>query len=112
MLPDQPIVSRDQDLKHAAKLLGIYTRQMEALDKHRGKGKQKITVEHVNVHEGGQAIVGTVEAPAKNGSAKKGAAVKPVTSLENKPGPVMPAVSLIKESKVRAPEKARIKRGK
>jgi hypothetical protein len=31
-----------------------------ALNRHRGKGHQKVTVEHVHVHEGGQAIVGNV----------------------------------------------------
>lgn len=62
MLPDQTFAGRDMNLKHAEKLAGIYTRQLEALDKHRGKGKQKITVEHVNVHAGGQAIVGDVHA--------------------------------------------------
>jgi len=35
---------------------------MAALDKHRGKGQQKITVERVNVAPGGQAIVGHVQA--------------------------------------------------
>jgi hypothetical protein len=34
---------------------------LEALNRHRGKGQQKVTVEHVHVHEGGQAIVGNVE---------------------------------------------------
>ena len=72
---------RDNNLKHAAKLLGIYTRQWEALNKHRGKGQQKITVEHVHVHAGGQAIVGTVETSQKTrsqtkASAKNGAAGK------------------------------------
>jgi len=33
---------------------------LEALNKHRGKGQQKVTVEHVHVHQGGQAIVGHV----------------------------------------------------
>jgi hypothetical protein len=33
---------------------------LEALDKHRRGGNQKMTVEHVHVHEGGQAIVGNV----------------------------------------------------
>jgi hypothetical protein len=33
---------------------------MEALNRHRGKGQQKMTVEHVHVHDGGQAIVGFV----------------------------------------------------
>jgi hypothetical protein len=41
--------------------------QVEALNRtqgHKGgqsKGQQKVTVEHVNVHKGGQAIVGTVQ---------------------------------------------------
>jgi hypothetical protein len=30
-------------------------------NRHRGKGQQKVTVEHVHVHSGGQAIVGAVE---------------------------------------------------
>lgn len=58
---------RDQNLKHAVKLLGIYERQLAALDKHRGKGQQKITVEHVTVEAGGQAIVGNVETKAPAG---------------------------------------------
>jgi hypothetical protein len=33
----------------------------EALNRHRGKGQQKVTVEHVHVHAGGQAVVGMVE---------------------------------------------------
>jgi hypothetical protein len=65
MLPGQTLEGRDLNLRHAAKLMGLFTRQLEALDKHRGKGQQKITVEHVNVHAGGQAIVGsTVNAPS------------------------------------------------
>ena len=31
-------------------------------DAHRGKGQQKVMVEHVHFHEAGQAIVGNVEA--------------------------------------------------
>ena len=42
------------------KLMRLYTQQLEALDKHRRKGNQKMIVEHVHVHEGGQAIVGNV----------------------------------------------------
>jgi hypothetical protein len=36
---------------------------LEALNRHRGKGQQKVTVEHVHVHAGGQAVVGMVETP-------------------------------------------------
>jgi hypothetical protein len=38
-----------------------YTTLLEALNRYRGKGQQKVTVEHVHVHEGGQAIVGNVK---------------------------------------------------
>jgi hypothetical protein len=40
---------------------------LEALNRHRGKGQQKVTVEHVHVNAGGQAVVGTVEAPRRAG---------------------------------------------
>jgi hypothetical protein len=42
------------------KLMRTFTSQMEALRKHRNGGNQKVVVEHVHVHEGGQAIVGHV----------------------------------------------------
>jgi hypothetical protein len=34
--------------------------QMEALKRYRTGGQQKVTVEHVTVNDGGQAIVGAV----------------------------------------------------
>jgi len=37
---------------------------MAALKDYRSKGEQKMTVQHVHVAEGGQAIVGNVSAPA------------------------------------------------
>lgn len=57
----QGFEARDMNLKHAQKLMSLYTQQLNALNKHRGKGQQKVTVEHVNVAPGGQAIVGNVE---------------------------------------------------
>ena len=42
------------------KLARTYTAQMEALRKHRNGGKQTVTVQHVNVEDGGNAIVGNV----------------------------------------------------
>jgi hypothetical protein len=38
---------------------------LDALNRHRSKGTQKITVEHVYVHSGGQAVVGIVEEPGE-----------------------------------------------
>lgn len=51
------------------KLARTYTAQVEALRKHRNGGKQTVTVQHVNVSDGGQAIVGHVDAGGrvKNG---------------------------------------------
>jgi len=69
MIDGQTFEGRDQNLKHAAKFMALYERQVAALDKHRGKGKQKITVEHVNVHAGGQAIVGDVNAGDRSSAA-------------------------------------------
>ena len=42
------------------KLARTFTAQVEALRKHRHGGQQKMTVEHVTVEKGGQAIVGNV----------------------------------------------------
>lgn len=53
------------------KLMRLYNYQLETLDKHRRKGKQKMTVEHVHVHEGGQAIVGNVTQGEEGASNEK-----------------------------------------
>ena len=54
---------RKENLNEANKLSRTHTTLLEALNRHRGKGQQKVTVEHVHVHvhDGGQAIVGNVE---------------------------------------------------
>ena len=46
----------------ATKMLRTYTAQVEALAKIKRGGAQKVVVEHVHVHAGGQAIVGQVTA--------------------------------------------------
>jgi hypothetical protein len=79
-VPDQTFAGRDMALKHAQKLMSLYTQQLAALDKHRGKGQQKVTVEYVHVEAGGQAIVGNVEAGARVAKDPTGAA-----ALENTP---------------------------
>ena len=62
MIPEQTLEGRKENLNQANKLSRTYTTLLEALNRQRGKGQQKVTVEHVHVHEGGQAIVGNVEA--------------------------------------------------
>ncbi len=53
------------------KLARTFAVQMEALKRYRTGGEQKVTVQHVTVNEGGQAIVGAVsQAPAPTGAMK------------------------------------------
>jgi len=55
----------DRAMKSANQLMGMYGQQLTTLDRHRGKGQQRITVERVAVVESGrQAIVGNIEMPA------------------------------------------------
>lgn len=60
MLGEQSFEGRRENLNQAGKLSRTYATLLEALNRHRGKGTQKVTVEHVHVHSGGQAIVGNV----------------------------------------------------
>lgn len=66
MIPDQPLNAHKVYLSQAERLMGLYARHLAALDKHRGRGQQNITVKHVNVASGGQAIVGNVDTGQSN----------------------------------------------
>jgi hypothetical protein len=54
--------------KSADLLLRTFTKEVEALKTYRSKGQQKVDVEHVRVHRGGQAIVGPVSHSVSVGS--------------------------------------------
>jgi len=60
MITDQTSFGREANVNYATKMLRTFTVQMEALKRYRTGGQQKVTVEHVHVTAGGQAIVGTV----------------------------------------------------
>ena len=68
MIDEQTFEGRRENLAQANKLSRTYTMLLEALNRHRGKGQQKVTVEHVHVHAGGQAVLGTVETGGKDRS--------------------------------------------
>lgn len=53
---------RAQELKYAEKFIAGVIKLSEALDKHRGKGNQQITVKRFDVSQGGQAILGNFNA--------------------------------------------------
>ncbi|BCH12103.1 hypothetical protein MesoLj131c_63610 [Mesorhizobium sp. 131-3-5] len=67
MIGEQTFEGRRENLVQANKLSRTYATLLEALNRHRGKGQQKVTVEHVHVHAGGQAVVGTVNAASQAG---------------------------------------------
>jgi hypothetical protein len=70
MRPEQTSEGRSENLNQANKLSRTYAVLLDALNRHRGKGQQKVTVEHVHVHSGGKAVVGMVGAPG-GGAAPK-----------------------------------------
>lgn len=72
MLGEQTFDGRRENLTQANKLSRTYATLLEALNRHRGKGQQKVTVEHVHVHAGGQAMVGMVSAPGQSGGGDAG----------------------------------------
>src|SRR5436853_769959 len=63
MSGEQTFEGHRENLTQANKLSRTYAVLLDALNRHRGKGQQKVTVEHVHVHSGGQAVVGMVETP-------------------------------------------------
>ena len=90
MLAEQTFEARRENLSQANKLSRTYAALLDALNRHRGKGQQKVTVEHVHVHSGGQAIVGPV-APGRRGikntegelDAVRGIAYEPSTPMRS-----------------------------
>ncbi|MCC1481067.1 hypothetical protein [Roseibaca sp. Y0-43] len=55
------IPQQDSAERTLNKLARTFTTQMDALKRYRTGGQQKVTVEHVTVNSGGQAIVGAVQ---------------------------------------------------
>jgi len=85
----ETIQHQDSAERALNKLARTYVAQMEALKRYRTGGEQKVTVQHVSVSEGGQAIVGNVSHAAGETAA---------IALENSP-PVLdaqkPAMSIL-----------------
>lgn len=67
LLAEQTTDGVNSNINRTTKLMRTYMAQMEALNKYRNKGKQQITVQHVNVNDGGQAVIGDVNQGGGNG---------------------------------------------
>ena len=72
------------------KLARTFAAQMETLKRYRTGGEQKVTVQHVNVGEGGQAIVGNVtQAAAKGPQAKDAPEQNALADSRSSPMPIL-----------------------
>ena len=91
------IAQQDSAERAFNKLARTFAVQMEALKRYRTGGEQRVTVQHVTVNEGGQAIVGAVTPqPGGVGCDKKGEGqpCAPPTRLAHDvaAGPVVPTL--------------------
>jgi hypothetical protein len=98
----ETIQQQDSAERAFNKLARTFATQMEALKRYRTGGEQKVTVQHVSVSEGGQAIVGNVtQAPRESAPEKPAPA-----ALTHSPGTTMPmAAKSGKRERARRPPK-------
>jgi hypothetical protein len=69
LLPNQQSWAVDAETTRGVRLMRLFTEQLGAMAKLQGRaGQQKMTVEHVHVHAGGQAIVGPVAGGKDSGT--------------------------------------------
>jgi hypothetical protein len=85
------IPQQDSNGNLAVKLLRTYALQLETLARYRGKGQQKVTVEHVHVHSGGQAIVGAVNSHTSRGGGGATKTEHQPHALEHAQGETLPS---------------------
>jgi hypothetical protein len=81
----ETLLARERYGNIAVKLLRTFAAQVEALQRYRGKGQQKVTVEHVHIHAGGQAIVGAVTA-GEGGKEKSDEQAHAPSQITHEPG--------------------------
>ena len=73
----ESIPQQDSAERAFNKLTRTFAAQMSALKEYRSKGEQKMTVLHVHVAEGGQAIVSNVNAPTEGVGTRNKPEVQP-----------------------------------
>jgi hypothetical protein len=95
MIGEQSFEGRRENLSHANKLSRTFSTLLEALNRHRGKGQQKVTVEHFHVHEGGQAVVGVVT--PGGGDRQKSEDQPHAKQIAHAPGVTMPSADTPRE---------------
>ena len=61
LLPEQMVEGVSENVSRASRLMRTFCAQIEALQRYRNAGQSTVTVQHVTVGEGGQAVIGNVE---------------------------------------------------
>ena len=84
----ETLEAQDSHERAFNKLARTFTAQVEALKRYRTGGEQRMIVEHVHVHQGGQAIVGTVNQGGRVGNKSEGQAH--AKALAYAPGETLP----------------------
>lgn len=69
--------ARDNNVNRSTKLSRLYNETLEALMRYRRKGEQKVIVQHVNVSDGGKAVVNGQMVSGGEGGMKKNDEVTP-----------------------------------
>jgi hypothetical protein len=86
----ETIPQQDSAERAFNKLTRTFAMQMEALKRYRTGAEQKVTLQHVSVADGGQAIVGDVTQPPRENRQEKPAAPPPtLTDTNVVPMPIM-----------------------
>jgi hypothetical protein len=88
------------------KLARTFATQMEALKRYRTGGEQKVTVQHVSVQEGGQAIVGHVTHAPREPAAQQPPISPP--ALTHSKAPPMPILD--EPARTAVPAKRQVRR--
>jgi len=101
------IPQQDSAERALNKLARTFAMQMETLKRYRTGGEQKVSVQHVSVNEGGQAIVGNVTQAAREAAPEKPANSSP--SLTHARTPEMPIIG--KTERAPVPSRRRRKDG-
>ena len=60
LLPGQTTEGVDCNIGRVTRLMRTFAAQVEALQRYRSAGQQTVTVQHVHVADGGQAVIGSV----------------------------------------------------
>ncbi len=106
----ETILQQDSAERAFNKLSRTFTTQMEALKRYRTGGEQKVTVQHVSVAEGGQAIVGNVTQAPGQKSRPNEATTSPLAPTDANASP-MPIIDRSKQAVLVPTRRARSKLG-